>query len=334
MADYEVKKGVFGHKVLYNCPACGTPLTSSLEKSGTNDACPDCNRPHVIPGIAEKTNFERATATKQLQKLEEEGKRRAAAQVAAKSVPKPIPKSVANTAPPISHPTQIPIPPIGFRHPKFGDGILDGAFVVARISSVAVIILGVVGLLIIAVQFGSAYSDYRPEQPASLKVPNASEFKTYVSLTTDAPSESTSGDNATTSEPSSKTPDPLSVLFKKHKLLADRFLLTEIAKLARELRSGEYEDFLGNLDQFLASQKDRNKAAQWFCNEYESSVEARDREIESNKFHNEMRSGRMWSLTTVAGGLFGGLIGFMVLPLLIRIEANTRIGDAPPSQTA
>jgi hypothetical protein len=331
MADYEVKKGVLGHKVLYNCPACSSPLTSSLDKAGTNDACPDCNRPHVIPGSAEKTHFEQAATAKRQQKIDEEAKRRAAA----KAVPKPIPKSVSNITPQPNHPPQPPNKQRELRRQRFGDGILDKAFVVARVSSVVVIIIGVIGLLIIAAQYGAAYSDYRSEQPSPLKVPSAAEYTTYTSQISDSPPEPTTNDNTpnTSARERSKTPDPLTVLFKKHKLVVDYLILNRIRKLAREFKSGEYEEFLQNLDSFLAAQKDKNKAAYWFCSECESNLTERERQIEVNKLHNEIRSGRMWSLTTVAGGLFGGLIGFMVLPLLIRIEANTRYADSSPTSS-
>lgn len=50
MADYEIKKGVLGQKVLYNCPTCGVPLSSAFENAGRSDKCPDCQHPHVVPG--------------------------------------------------------------------------------------------------------------------------------------------------------------------------------------------------------------------------------------------------------------------------------------------
>jgi membrane protein YdbS with pleckstrin-like domain/uncharacterized Zn finger protein (UPF0148 family) len=68
---YEVRKGLLGHKVNYNCPACGAPLTSPLDKAGTNDTCPDCARPHTIPGSKERAQLENAKALEQLRQQRE-----------------------------------------------------------------------------------------------------------------------------------------------------------------------------------------------------------------------------------------------------------------------
>ena len=47
---HEVKSGVMGATVLYECPQCGSPLTSSLDESGSQDACPDCGAVFIVPG--------------------------------------------------------------------------------------------------------------------------------------------------------------------------------------------------------------------------------------------------------------------------------------------
>lgn len=328
MADYEIKKGMLGHKVLYNCPACGSPLTSSLDKAGTNDACPDCNRPHVIPGSTEKTQFEQATATKQRQKLEEE-KRRAAVHAAAKNTPKPVFTPSPNPAPQNGLKTVGPIKPVDRRRTKFGDGILDVAFTVTRLFAVVVIIIGVVALLLIAAQYGSTYSDYQKSISTQVEVPRDSDYNDYVRRISEA--SSNSGDGAPNPDDPDRTlsANPLIALLKKYKLLGDRDLLDEILSVSKKLRSVDPDaDFIPILDKFLTNKKDKRIAARWFCLEYEIKCDAREREIAKVNLHNQMRESRMWSLTTAAGGVFGGLISFMILPLLIRIETNTRYGEA------
>lgn len=52
--DYSVSAGVTGKAVRYNCPQCGSPLTNPLPQAGSEDFCPDCNAPHVVPGIRER----------------------------------------------------------------------------------------------------------------------------------------------------------------------------------------------------------------------------------------------------------------------------------------
>ncbi len=51
---YEVKKGVAGYSVKYDCLTCGVRLTSTLAEAGTTDHCPDCRNAIVVPGAKEK----------------------------------------------------------------------------------------------------------------------------------------------------------------------------------------------------------------------------------------------------------------------------------------
>lgn len=54
ISDYNVKRGVSGTSVKYDCPGCGVRLTSTLFEAGNVDACPDCITQFVVPGEKEK----------------------------------------------------------------------------------------------------------------------------------------------------------------------------------------------------------------------------------------------------------------------------------------
>jgi uncharacterized Zn finger protein (UPF0148 family) len=330
MAIYEVKKGLMGHKVLYSCPNCGVPLTSSLDKAGTNDACPDCGQPHVIPGVREKSDMDRAAAAQQRQKQDEAARRKAAAAAAAaaKSTPKPIPPTLQ----PISISEELTGPPRNTSRPQqasrrrsaFSDSILDIAFAVARGFSVVVIVLSLLALLAIVALFIKSYTGYRTVQVVALKTPTDAEFKSYVNSRND-PSPESSDSNGSQSTAGFKSSTEI---LRKHGLTQDglRYQLLErtIDGLYAKLDWDEHQKFLDALDQFLQRQKDKLLAAEWFCNEYETKYESREIQLRADELHNQIVSARLWLLATTAAAVFGGLISFMVLPLLIRIEANTR----------
>ncbi|HLP84543.1 MAG TPA: hypothetical protein VK157_09350 [Phycisphaerales bacterium] len=65
--------------VKFKCPRCGIGLDSDLQTAGSNDICPECDSPFVVPGIAERDAVE-AEARRRLQQRE---KQRREAQVAA-----------------------------------------------------------------------------------------------------------------------------------------------------------------------------------------------------------------------------------------------------------
>ena len=52
--DYEVKRGVAGINIKYDCLNCGIRLASPLMQAGQLDHCPDCRAPLVVPGETEK----------------------------------------------------------------------------------------------------------------------------------------------------------------------------------------------------------------------------------------------------------------------------------------
>ncbi len=53
-AKYEVKAGIAGASVKYDCLQCGVRLTSGLMEAGKPDHCPDCGILLTVPGAKEK----------------------------------------------------------------------------------------------------------------------------------------------------------------------------------------------------------------------------------------------------------------------------------------
>lgn len=54
VAEYEVKPGVTGSSVKYDCARCGVRLTASLMEAGNLDRCPECGMDLIVPGEQEK----------------------------------------------------------------------------------------------------------------------------------------------------------------------------------------------------------------------------------------------------------------------------------------
>lgn len=53
-----VHKGMLGgHTLSYDCPSCSAALKSKLDDAGNQDTCPECGRPYVVPGIAERNRI-------------------------------------------------------------------------------------------------------------------------------------------------------------------------------------------------------------------------------------------------------------------------------------
>ncbi|HEY4234741.1 MAG TPA: hypothetical protein VGM76_15005, partial [Lacipirellulaceae bacterium] len=96
---------------------------------------------------------------------------------------------------------------------------------------------------------------------------------------------------------------------------------------ARKLLSDDdYEELLARLDAFLSKQKDKDKnfAVEWFCEQYDSRYVERETAIEAKRLNNERVSANLFSLLWGGFCTFLGLMGFIIFPLLVRIEANTR----------
>ena len=175
--------------------------------------------------------------------------------------------------------------------------------------------------------FTIAYSSYRPIKSAAIDVPKASEFTAYMEARAEQRSEAA---DSTSTQHSTSRQDRLSAILKKHKLLGTdleyRLLLNQIESLREKLDSDDLTDFLNEFDRFVGRQQNKLIAADWFCAEFEFNFEAREQQRRADELHNSMVTGRLSLLATSAITMFGGLIGFMILPLLIRIEANTRNG--------
>ena len=190
MSDYRVKKGIFGSSILYDCPNCGAPLTSSVAKAGSMDNCPDCARAFTVPGMDELKRVKR-----QMDNQVEKPK----VIVPPKSVPPnasppdlrseatngilpefaEVPEFIevkANDDRQTPPPDGAVVRPIQKKRTRpihqFGDSLLELAFTAARIFSVFVIVGCSVATAIIAIMALSAVKEYREVDADPLTAPS------------------------------------------------------------------------------------------------------------------------------------------------------------------
>jgi len=97
-----------------------------------------------------------------------------------------------------------------------------------------------------------------------------------------------------------------------------------LSELENKLTYSEYDLCVRTLDKFLKDKKDKREAAEFFLMAYDYRLDEVEADVRDVERHNLSITARLWALSTSAAGVFGGLISFMILPLLIRIEANTR----------
>jgi hypothetical protein len=112
-----------------------------------------------------------------------------------------------------------------------------------------------------------------------------------------------------------------------------RFMKLLLLRARKLFSDDEYEQLLARLDTFLSKQKDKDKnlAVEWFCGQYDSRYAEREAVIEAQRLNNERVSANLFSLLWGGFCTFLGLMGFIIFPLLVRIEANTRPTTIAPN---
>lgn len=63
--EYQVKRGLSGKHVHYECPGCDLGLDSPLNDAGKTDTCPECGQEFIVPGEDERRNEEEAAHQRQ-----------------------------------------------------------------------------------------------------------------------------------------------------------------------------------------------------------------------------------------------------------------------------
>jgi len=118
--DVKLKKSLLGkHSLAYACPNCGARLTSPVDDAGTQDSCPDCGRPYVVPEAKHKANLaaireaeqRKQNEAAQTKKLENEQKREAAVRK------RDAENSAARKRAELNRERQPPVAPIGSQQP-------------------------------------------------------------------------------------------------------------------------------------------------------------------------------------------------------------------------
>ncbi len=328
MATYEIKKSTFGDdKLLYKCPQCASDLESKLHEAGGRETCPICGSPFVVPGQDE---LRRREAEQKRQEAEDTQRKRAeerhraaeAEQHRLETLKRDAEKKLKRN---MASQTQQEAAVNEVQGYTMIDRLLRIFFKLGRTASVVILVLSALAIVWMGFKIMTTEVSKPARTPVTVQSPTAQEYEQYKQYVKTASKEQAR--QALTRPRQANTPQQQSIeatLCRKYGLDED--------SLARFLEDVDLEyrsRLCSELDSFLAGQRDKtpealNEAAMWYVFRFESGV--RDAKQQQERVERQIVQARaeQWGYLTVIMGCFGAALGFLVLPLLIQIERNTR----------
>lgn len=202
------------------------------------------------------------------------------------------------------------------------DRVLNATFAFGKILSVLAVLIAIVTIVGSLLDFITASPDLRPVD-AQPKAPSYTDFESFLAMAKSAAVES---DDFRLVSDDSLLPDEMD------RLLAElgiprRELLSELDQIPAEMHPMALAEALQFLQVATTKQLERSEskmAVAWFMNEYLGRIKERNAVVEYNDLQRLQASLRKTRSATVAITALGTLMAFLILPLLIRIEQNTR----------
>ncbi len=342
--------------VAFRCDQCHDTLVASLEEAGQATKCPSCGAMIDVPGSRERVEWKRARDDAERDARTRQAKREA--QQARKQEQK-----TSQTRPPQTPETQRVDPPTGSMR-SFSDRVLIAAFGFFRAISVLLVCVAVatiaIGLAWLAISLPSRAV---PEQPGEIaRVPDAAGFHAYCKQQErEAEQGSRSRDGSSSSDVMSNSSVTGASRFLPPCSYVEDDILKVVAALDLE-PSGAAADYLcewytdiaptdrerswNGLMNLIPTVEERQRQAggslpgwcsgddalTWYIYtdmQYRDEADwVREARLQDNA---AKATYRQWSIDTAVKVIVFAiaiLMAFIVLPLLIQIERNTRTGNA------
>lgn len=328
MASYEIKKSTFGEdRLLYKCPKCASDLESKLSEAGSCDDCPICGGSFVVPGQDEvnrrKTEARDQAAADAQRKREEERQLAAQAeQRRVESIKRDAEKKLKRN---MAAQEQQEAAVSEVQQYTLVDRLLRVFFKVGRTASVVILVLSVVSIIWMGIKIAAAEASKPDRLPLAVQSPTAQEYEQYRQYLKTASKEQAKQALIRPRQANNvQQQSTETTLCRKYGLDAD-----VLSRLLEDIDLEFRSRLCSELDSFLAGQRDTtqeamNDAAMWYVFRFESSVRDAKKQQEATERQIAQAKAEQWGYLTVIMGCFGAALGFLVLPLLIQIERNTR----------
>lgn len=302
---YEIRGTMFGSKkVVYLCPNCSTELESSLNDAGKADSCPKCNARYKVPGTKE-LNADKEEEARRDQERQEEAERKRIISIEHRAE-KMLKKTQAHTQEDEGH-----------QKTTVADRVLRLAFSLGKYLSVFVIaicMLVITGSLVVLLYTFSNQIEpnFRPNSDDYIR--QMKDFRNTESGAVDKGS-----DGGIT-----HLDQELAAMVKQYKLNKYQTNLILEGVIERDMRYTW--DYVNGLKECLSEWSQANMDAddtvidpvlwyntEWIRNEveYESAL--------------ARTSATRWLMLNILVVATCALLAFLILPLLIQIERNTRM---------
>jgi hypothetical protein len=348
---YEVKRGILGKpKVAYHCPKCHNNLESGLTDAGKKDTCPLCKASFVVPGEmelreiqdakkqAEEDRLQKEESTRQRVAEEDARRKKERAAADARRIEERKKQEEDNQKKQLTQPkaehaaisASLSCACGKVFKPVFFLGELFSVFIIA-ICSLAIIVVLTYLLFVIHPQTQPV-----PAEPT----PKAEQFRQYF-IATKTPADASLpayGQSRPAAGRRAKEENiklAIENLLTKYHLPDDQPLANTLTEEIEQLPQHHVDRLLLGLDSFLNemlktsllhSDKEVNlgEAMGWYVAQYVEELNNISNVENQNLVATQVANAKRLEAAEVVGGAFLVLMGFLIFPLLLRIERNTR----------